>query len=356
MTTSVLEEFRRRFTAAILSRQSTTSDKGGLFGVDSVEANDRVLILGPNAADVLQAAARRAGPGSEILNVDTDPIRVVELRNQITCAQDLEAEASIRCLCADWSDLRINLEWAQQSLQEEPVNSRAALLRFNEKLLEQARKNPMIRDGCVNRAILTSLNSVPHEQVVHFLHEIMRCLQNCGRLTLSCLVSDEVLPAEEVTPATNYRPTEQQLLNLLEQVGFYGIELTRWAEAPHRVIQTVEIRRVAVQAFKGKQGPCYECHHAVIYRGPWRQVRDDDGHVYKRGERTAVCEKTYRLLTREPYQDDFIPLPPYIAVPVEQSIPFDCNGVSTRDPKVTKGLQSNGSQTQATECSSNCAC
>ena len=74
----------------------------------------------------------------------------------------------------------------------------------------------------------------------------------------------------------------------------------------------------------------------MIYKGPWRQVQDDDGHVFKRGERSAVCAKTFELMQREPYSDMFYAIEP--ATPVADRIEWpaeDC-GVRRRDPQETK--------------------
>ncbi|MGQ0814995.1 MAG: hypothetical protein ACT4O1_11080 [Gemmatimonadota bacterium] len=57
-------------------------------------------------------------------------------------------------------------------------------------------------------------------------------------------------------------------------------------------------------AVTGAQGPCLERNQAVIYRGPWKQVCDDDGHVLERGRRMAVCDKTFRLYQQAPYEAD----------------------------------------------------
>ena len=51
-------------------------------------------------------------------------------------------------------------------------------------------------------------------------------------------------------------------------------------------------------AYKGKEGPCIERNQAVIYRGPWKQVVDDDGHTLERGARMAVCDKTFKLYSQ----------------------------------------------------------
>ncbi|HHI88954.1 MAG TPA: methyltransferase, partial [Hellea balneolensis] len=55
-----------------------------------------------------------------------------------------------------------------------------------------------------------------------------------------------------------------------------------------------------------------------------------------RGQRSAVCEKTFRLLQKEPYAGQFAYIEP--AVPVKERIEWpdaDC-GVRRRDPSETK--------------------
>jgi arsenite methyltransferase len=95
---------------------------------------------------------------------------------------------------------------------------------------------------------------------------------------------------------------------------------------------------VTVAAYKGKEGPCWDQKHAVVYRGPFRQVEDDDGHVLKRGVRTAVCEKTYGIYSQDPYRSHLELVPPRVLVPLEEAPPFPCaRGALTRHPKETKG-------------------
>ncbi|MGH7194675.1 MAG: methyltransferase domain-containing protein, partial [Candidatus Saccharimonadales bacterium] len=85
-----------------------------------------------------------------------------------------------------------------------------------------------------------------------------------------------------------------------------------------------------------KHGPCLETNRAVMYRGPFKQVEDDDGHIYTRGQRTAVCDKTFRLLTHEPYAGIFEPIDPRVSVSLEAAQPFDCSRSSLRHPRETK--------------------
>ena len=99
----------------------------------------------------------------------------------------------------------------------------------------------------------------------------------------------------------------------------------------------IEFRSVTVVAYKGKQGPCLERNQSVVYRGPFRKVEDDDGHAYFRGERMAVCDKTFRLLQRAPYSGMFDPIEPLQEIPLEDARPFDCRRSARRDPRETKG-------------------
>jgi arsenite methyltransferase len=77
----------------------------------------------------------------------------------------------------------------------------------------------------------------------------------------------------------------------------------------------------------------------VIYRGPWKQVLDDDGHLLRRGERAAVCAKTYKLLTAAPYLAEIIPVPPRVEIPEAERALFDCSRTTPRHPRESKGLE-----------------
>jgi len=48
----------------------------------------------------------------------------------------------------------------------------------------------------------------------------------------------------------------------------------------------------------------------VIYKGPYAEISDDEGHVYYRGKRMAVCERSYNFIINGPYADDFIAITP----------------------------------------------
>ena len=102
-----------------------------------------------------------------------------------------------------------------------------------------------------------------------------------------------------------------------------------------------------------------ERNQAVVYRGPWKQVRDDDGHTLIRGQRMAVCDKTFRLMTDSagPYAADVIAIPPNREIPSDQAAAFDCRGSTNRHPRQTKGQDYRQTKlSDASACSGNGSC
>ena len=65
-------------------------------------------------------------------------------------------------------------------------------------------------------------------------------------------------------------------------------------------------------------------------------VHDDDNHQFRRGERIAVCSKTYKILTSEPYTSHMIGIEPYTTIPESEQKPYSCHGPTIRPASVTK--------------------
>jgi len=167
-------------------------------------------------------------------------------------------------------------------------------------------------------------------------------LRRGGRCAISDIVSDEDVRPEMMRDPELWSGCisgalrEDRFLAAFADAGLYGVELVARQREPWAVVDGIEFRSVTVVAWKGKEGPCLEHHEAVIYNGPWKQVLDDDGHLLRRGERTALCRKTFEVLTREPYAAHVTPVPPLVPVPDGQAVEFDCRGNALRDPQLTK--------------------
>jgi SAM-dependent methyltransferase len=188
------------------------------------------------------------------------------------------------------------------------------------------------------------LNLVRLEDRRQLFAEIFRVLRRGGRAVISDIVADEDVPEhlqrdpELWSGCISGANREDAFLRAFEEVGFHGIEIAKRQKESWRTVKGIEFRSVTVMAHKGKQGPCLERKQALIYRGPFKKIEDDDGHVFYRGERMAVCDKTFHLLQREPYIGLFESVEPLKEVPLADAVPFDCRRSARRDPRETKGL------------------
>jgi SAM-dependent methyltransferase len=187
------------------------------------------------------------------------------------------------------------------------------------------------------------LNLVRPEDKEQLFAEMYRVLKRGGRVAISDIVSDEPVPEHLSKDPDLWSACisgaflEEDFLKGFEDAGFYGIHIEDFQSKPYQVVGGIEFRSITLTAYKGKEGPCIERNQAVIYRGPWRQVVDDDNHVLPRGVRVAVCDKTFEIYSRAPYQDQFILVPPLEEIPPAQATVFDCSREQRRHPGETKG-------------------
>ena len=209
------------------------------------------------------------------------------------------------------------------------------------------RESPMIADDSIDVVVSNCvLNLVDAAEKEQLFREIFRVLKPGGRAVISDIVSDEAVPLhlqndpELWSGCISGAFQETEFLKAFERAGFYGCEMPVLQEKAWQTVEGIEFRSATVIAYKEKAGSCDDYNEAVIYRGPFAEVVDDNGYVFRRGERTAVCRKTFRLMTRTPYTDDFIPVPPHQAVKDVDAKPMTFDG-QARSPKITKGKNYN---------------
>ena len=188
------------------------------------------------------------------------------------------------------------------------------------------------------------LNLVKPQDKAQLFAEMFRVLKRGGRCVISDIVSDEDIPAHLRDDAKlwggcisgAYR--EDAFIKAVEDAGFHGMEIVARQAEPWQTIEGIEFRSITVRAYKGKQGPCLDRNQGVIYKGPWKAVVDDDGHTLYRGERMAVCDKTYKIYTHGPYAESIIPVDPLEEIPLDSAKPYDCRRNARRTARETKGL------------------
>ncbi len=309
-----------------------------------VREGDTVLDLGSGGGKICFIAAQIAGPTGRVIGIDAN-------EEMLSLARKARADVA-RALGYDNVEFRhgriqeldVDLDALEAWLREHPVRDVSSLGALEARKERLRREQPLVPDASVDLVVSNCVLNLVHEaDKSRLVREVSRVLRTGGRIALSDIVSDEPVPdalkadAELWSGCVSGAFQERALLTELEAAGFHGIRIETWGEKPFAIVDGIEFRSVTVTAHKGKQGPCYETNQAVVYRGPWRRVEDDDGHVLVRGERTAVCEKTFRLLTSEPYADETLPVPSRSPVAHDEERPFDCARPRLRDPRETKG-------------------
>lgn len=310
-----------------------------------VREGDVVLDLGSGAGKICYIAAQIVGPNGRVIGVDAnDEMLALAEKYRIEIGQRL-GYRNVQFRKGRIQDLRLDLRLVDSYLAANPIASTADLSRFQSYCADIKKQQPMIEDDSVDLALSNCvLNLVHPKDKEQLFSEMFRVLRRGGRTAISDIVSDEDVPQELQCDselwsgciAGAYR--EDAFLDAFDQAGFYGMGIVKRDEKPWRTIHGIEFRSITVIAHKGKQGPCWERKQAVVYRGPWRKVIDDDGHVLERGKRMAVCDKTFQLYKREPYTEDIISIEPLQSIPLEKATAFDCKRTAFRHARETKGL------------------
>jgi SAM-dependent methyltransferase len=316
-----------------------------------------VLDLGSGAGKICYIASQIAGPHGRVIGVDAnDEMLTLAEEHRLRIGERIGYH-NVEFRKGRIQDLQLDLALVDSYLAENPVSSASDLARFNAYCSSIRTERPLVPDESVDIVLSNCvLNLVRAEDKEQVFNGMFRVVRPGGRVAMSDIVSDEDVPERlQQDPelwsgciAGVYR--EDAFLDAFDRAGFYGMEIVKRSERPWRTIQGIEFRSITVLAHKGKQGPCWERKQAVIYRGPWRKVIDDDGHVLERGRRIAVCDKTFKIYNREPYAPDIIPVEPFESIPMEEAAAFDCKRAAARHPRETKGFDYDVTELSETDC------
>jgi len=305
---------------------------------------ETVLDLGSGTGKICFIASQVVGPEGKVIGVDmTDDMLEVARRNAPIVAENI-GHSNVEFVKGRIQDLKLDLEAFNEKLAASPVASIEDFI-ASETIANELRNNtPLIPDNSVDVVVSNCvLNLVEPQLKKQLFEEIFRVLKKGGRAVISDIVSDEVVPSHMMADDNLWSGcisgalTENDFLKAFEDVGFYGVELVKFENEPWQTHDGIEFRSITVQAFKGKEGPCMDHNQAVIYKGPFKAVLDDDGHRIPRGARLAVCQKTFNLYKQAPYADSFEFIEPLEEVTAEKAKPFDCREAPLRQPSETKG-------------------
>lgn len=319
-----------------------------------VQAGDTVLDLGSGGGKICYMAAQLVGEHGKVIGVDmTDEMLALARKHQADMAAKL-GQDRVSFLKGYIQDLALDVDAAEKYLAANPVSTIDSLQEFETWKEKQRLERPLIADNSVDLVVSNCvLNLVAEADRKQMLNEIFRVLKPGGRVAISDIVSDEFVPAhlradEELwTGCISGAFQEKEFAEAFLNAGFVLVNYDKWDSQPWQVVEGIEFRSVTLMAVKPSPQVCLDIGQAVIYTGPFSEVRDDEDHVYPRGERIAVCERTYQFLTEGPLKDHFIGINP--AEP-KAAVTF-CAPAGTRRPaSETKGSVHTGSTSGGSCC------
>ncbi len=309
-----------------------------------VRPGDTVLDLGSGGGKVCFIAAQVVGPRGRVIGVDCNAdMLALARRNRPIVAERLGFD-NVEFRCGLIQDLRLDLDLLAAELRQRPITDQQSWLDL--RLIEERlrRERPMIADDSVDCVVSNCvLNLVRPEDRRQLFAELFRVVRSGGRVAISDIVSDEDVPAamrrdpQLWSGCTAGAFREDQFLAAFAEAGFHGMQIAARSAQPWRTVSGIEFRSMTVLAYKGQPSPRLERKQALIYRGPFKFVVVDDGQRFGRGERIAVCDRTFRRLLAEPYTGLFEPVEPIVEVLPEEAAEFNRQAGTRRHPHETKG-------------------
>ena len=262
-----------------------------------VNPGETVLDLGSGGGKLCYIASQVVGAEGKVIGVDCNQ----EMLDLARRYQDQVAEkigySNVDFRCGVIQNLALDLESLESKLGD--ITETGVQNIIERRRLEQRLEveTPMIESDSVDCVVSNCvLNLVRPKDRQQLFQEIYRVLKTGGRAAISDIVSDEDVPAHmQDNPhlwsgCISGAWREDEFMAEFERAGFSGLEIVKRESEPWQTVEGIEFRSVTVVAYKGTIGPCLERNQAVIYKGPFKQVVDDDGAIYERGQKMAVCD------------------------------------------------------------------
>lgn len=313
-----------------------------------VREGETVLDLGSGGGKICYILSQKVGPTGKVIGVDFNDRMLALARKYQDQIADAIGYSNVDFRKGMIQDMALDMNALQAWLDQNPVSSVEHIHDLEAESARLRASAPLVADNSVDVVVSNCvLNLVKPEDKVQLFREINRVLRPGGRAIISDIVCDE-----DPTPAILADPElwsgcisgafrEDTFLEMFEQSGFYGIRILDRQEGPWHTIDGVEFRSLTLEATKAGAAHDLDCKQAVVYRGPWKEARDESGATYLRGIRAAVGNDTFSRLTdpNGPYAREFIGIQPLTSVDPAQAQPFNECCSPVRSPRETKGTE-----------------
>lgn len=153
---------------------------------------------------------------------------------------------------------------------------------------------------------------ISEADINRILREVFMNLKPGGQVELHMLTSESPLtgPLDLPGPAAyvKYVPVRPFLMHKLTEAGFVDIRLTTFRSGACFQSNGTQLRETKIAAMKPSVSTD-SCPIDLVYRGPFAEIRDDYGIVWRRGEQISVSTTRWEELKLAGYEASFTAIP-----------------------------------------------
>lgn len=307
-----------------------------------IKKGETVLDLGSGGGKICYMAAQLVGEGGRVIGVDMNDDMLNLARSYQSSMADTLGEDRVHFFKGRIQDLGLDLDTVADYLSNNPVSDLKSADLFSHWQEKQRQQNPMIADNSVDLVISNCvLNLVDDRHKRQLIHEIYRVTKPGGRVAISDIVSDAPIPQhlkdnpELWSGCLSGAFEELAFIEVFQEAGFIGVTYDKWDTQPWQTIENIEFRSVTLTAVKRPTDSTQtDVGHAVLYRGPFSEVKDELGNRFPVGQRTSVSEQVFQRLSESTFKDQFIFLTPSKRMDPK---PFTLPPATPRSPTLTRG-------------------
>lgn len=296
-----------------------------------VRESDAVLDLGSGGGKICYMAAQLVGGNGRVIGVDmNDDMLSLANRYRDEMAEKLGSDR-VEFHKGYIEDLALDLSKVEHFLQRQPVTNSRALAELELFKAKQKKESPLIENESIDLVISNCvLNLVDQHLKPQLISEIYRVLKPGGRIAISDIVSDAQVPdylqndPELWSGCISGAFEEKAFIDAFVEAGFVAVGYDKWEQEPWQEIEGIVFRSVTITAIK-PHGETADAETELVYVGPFQAVTDEEGRLYKSGERFQVSAAKQKQLLSEHYKNHFVSVEkstetaPQCCAPVKQN-------------------------------------
>ena len=304
-------EYDRQFLK-VIPQEVIDRDYGCGDPSKHLKPGETVLDLGSGTGKICFIAAQVVGPSGRVIGVDMNDDMLALARKYAPVVGEAIGFHNVEFRKGRIQDLALDIEKLDFDLKANPIRGADSFIAAEARAEELRITNPLIANDSIDVVVSNCvLNLVEPRAKQQLFREIYRVLRDGGRAVISDIVSDATVPMEMQNDPQLWSGcisgalTEEMFIRAFVEAGFYGVRILKRDSQPWQTVGGIEFRSLTIEAFKGTRDDGSARDHTVIYKGPFKEVVDDQGQRIERGQRCAVSAGTFQQYGREPYKEHF---------------------------------------------------